>query len=314
VAENSSLKGHDKYVLPTDRVIGVKSFYSRARAYPIQVMQVHQVANDLLPDNEPVNVTYDPLAECARAFSSGTTDHTDVWDLYAVSGLSYKGQSLLYQSGYGDYDKGKWQERLDKDEDQFLYWPLAQKSLTIESPNGTASDRTIFGEVDVLQWRDWLAMYPDTTIVARQEEYKEQYKENAYGSYYQIAQLPGPVVPILGSAQLGKIGLTTKSRGIGIKGSRSSMIFIPYDSVLSNARYVGNQPGTWTAKIDGIEFQLRCRKADVGFTPATVWLLNQSDLKYDHDIEVVPMCFLYAWYSTYPKTKVLNAHGELVDP
>ncbi|MDQ3023301.1 MAG: DUF3179 domain-containing protein, partial [bacterium] len=46
VAENAKLTGREKYLVPTDRVIGVE-LNGQARAYPIQIMQVHKISNDV---------------------------------------------------------------------------------------------------------------------------------------------------------------------------------------------------------------------------------------------------------------------------
>ena len=70
----------------------------------------------------------------------------------------------------------------------------------------------------------------------------------------------------------------------------------------------------WEVEVLGARIQFNCRSADVGFTPATAWVRNQIDLTYDHELEAVPMVFLFAWYAAYPSTMILTKDGTLVQP
>ena len=76
---------------PPNPVLGV-ALGEEARAYPVHVMDYHQIVNDEI-GGRPVVVTYDPLAGVPRAFDA----RVDGKRLrFGVSGLLYNHNFLLY--------------------------------------------------------------------------------------------------------------------------------------------------------------------------------------------------------------------------
>lgn len=309
VAQNKELKGYEKYVLPTDRVVGVVNG-GFARAYPIQVMQVHQIANDAL-GNQLIVVYYDPLADTANAWvalKQGDTQQTTASEnpflRFGVSGLEYKGLSLAY-----DYD--------GESESGASLWDLA-RGLALAGPLSGASIQRGSIQCNVMQWRDWIKLHPDTSILQRDDNFKEQYKEDRYGPYYLSNKLPFPIVPVPPSARLAQFGLGLKSRGVGVEagitGSHSP-VFFPYESILANSSFDEDGLGTMSIELWGIELVFHCREADKGFTPSTAWM--ETNTKPNNMVQATPMCMLFAWFATNPETYVLERKGglyELVKP
>jgi len=309
IAQNAALTGYAKYVLPTDRVIGVLSG-GYARAYPIQVMQVHLLANDAL-GNQKIVVAYDPLADTANAWvalkqgdTQLTTASEDPFLTFGVSGLEYKGLSLSY-----DYNgEGK---------DGASLWDLgAGQALTGPQVDSRLSPVESCG---VMQWRDWLAAQPTTTIVQRDDTYKDEYKEDKYGPYYQQEKLSRPVVPQVEPATLQQLGLHNKSRGLGFTyhwEDNDADVFVPHEAVLANATYDKTGLGTWKWSLPWLDVPLtfHCRKADVGFTPSTVWVERDERIspsgEAGHWAVDLPCSLLFAWYASHPKTMLLDTAGK----
>jgi hypothetical protein len=301
-AENGELRGHDKYVLPTDRVVGVKLLGGSAWAYPIQVLQVHQVINVDF-GSETYSIAYDPYCDMVNVWSQ-TSDHNNQKFTWHNSGLSYNGQSLLFRR------MGKIVPSIRADE-ELMFLPLGHRYLT----HGFRSDDFAVGgsyyHVCVLQWRDWVELFPDSQLVKRDDMFKQEYKKDKYGPYLISEDIPPGVVPQLAGTALRKLGIHNKSRGIGFAVGEQHY-FIPHESLIAGSIFASDEVGRWDKNIDvldGGRFHAQCRAADVGFTPSTAWLVEYPDY-----IEYSPLVMFFAWYATYPDTYVVGKDGKLVKP
>jgi len=315
VAENSRLTGYAKYVLPTDRVIGVV-FHSVAVAYPIQVMQVHWVANDVV-GGQPLLVAYDPLAECVSVWNSSLGDYSGKGRnskspaaVFRVSGLAMQGRQLLYtEEPAGQAGGNLW--------DPLRGWIINGAHASQELGEGPLELTPT-----VLQWRDWVKLHPDTLIVKRDEDLRESYKEDTYGPYYQDSELPYAVTPALPLEKLRGTGVGAKTRGIGIVyygADYENKIFIPYETVIRSGTKTPDGTYAYGWAVEGFgDFTLLGRPADKGFTPATVWLTNDhKGFGGTGHYQETPECFLFAWFATHPYS-VIDVPGKepiaLTDP
>jgi hypothetical protein len=82
--------GEADYLTPTDRVVGI-SLGSQARAYPIAILNWHEIVNDEI-DGRRLAITYCPLCGTAVAFDA-TIDGSPTD--FGVSGLLYNNDVLL---------------------------------------------------------------------------------------------------------------------------------------------------------------------------------------------------------------------------
>jgi hypothetical protein len=80
----------------TDRVLGL-SFGAVARAYPVRILNWHEIVNDRIAD-QPVAVTYCPLCGSGMAFDARVGGQIT---RFGVSGLLYNGDVLLYDRRTG---------------------------------------------------------------------------------------------------------------------------------------------------------------------------------------------------------------------
>ena len=149
------------YLESTDRVFGV-SINGDARAYPLRIMNWHEMANDVV-GGVPVALAYCTLC------GSGILYDTDVdGDKYVFrsSGLLYFSNKLMYDLTTG----GLWNQ------------------FTGEPVTGSLVDsglRLNIRPVTLTTWGDWLAAHPDTLALDINTGYPRNYSsEGATGAAY----------------------------------------------------------------------------------------------------------------------------------
>ena len=162
------------YLESTDRVFGV-SINGDARAYPLRIMNWHEMANDVV-GGVPVALAYCTLC------GSGILYDTDVdGDKYVFrsSGLLYFSNKLMYDLTTG----GLW--------NQFTGVPVT--GSLVES-----GVRLNIRPVTLTTWGDWLATHPDTLALDINTGYQRNYSSEgepgaAYTEYYGSPDLWFPV-------------------------------------------------------------------------------------------------------------------------
>jgi len=155
------------FVRDRDRVLGVfrNGF---AKAYPIRIMERHEVVNDTFGD-ETIVVTYCPLCFSGMAFTV-QNEHFDL--KFGVSGLLFNSDVLLY-----DYQTGSLWSQIRS---QAISGPL--KSILI--PAIPAAHTT---------WRDWKNRYPDTQVLSTDTGFGFRYRSSPYREYERSRDLMFPV-------------------------------------------------------------------------------------------------------------------------
>ena len=169
------VEGEDAaYLESTDRVFGV-SINGDARAYPLRIMNWHEMANDVV-GGVPVALAYCTLC------GSGILYDTDVdGDKYVFrsSGLLYFSNKLMYDLTTG----GLW--------NQFTGVPVTGSLLE-------SGVRLNIRPVTLTTWGDWLASHPDTLALDINTGYQRNYSSEgdpgaAYTEYYGSPDLWFPV-------------------------------------------------------------------------------------------------------------------------
>lgn len=155
------------WVGPRDPVIGLAAG-DDARAYPVHVMERHQIVNDVV-DGKPVVVTYDPLSGAPLAFDRELGDRT----------LEFGVSGLLHNAGFLLYDR-------------------ATESLWIQF-TGEAVAGLLAGRR--LQRRrvrqellgSWAGRHPETRVLARPDPSRIDYRHSPYERYWTQNRAPFPV-------------------------------------------------------------------------------------------------------------------------
>jgi hypothetical protein len=150
-----------------DRVLGIVR-NGVAKAYPIRILDRHEVVNDEFGD-EAIVVTYCPLCFSGMAFSA---QFADIDLQFGVSGLLYNSDVLLY-----DYRTGSlWSQILSR----AISGPL--KGLAI--PAIPTAHTT---------WRDWRDRHPDTQVLSTDTGFPFNYRTSLYREYQSTGRLMFPV-------------------------------------------------------------------------------------------------------------------------
>jgi hypothetical protein len=166
-----------KYLVAEDRVIGVE-LGGAARAYPLRVMNWHEITNDTL-GGRPVAVTYSPLADACVAFDR----RIDGRELeFGVSGLLLDSNLLMYDRRPGGEGESLWSQ-------------LQARAVT--GPAAAAARTLVVLPAAVVTWREWRALHPRTTVLFPAPERRASYKRDPYGSYDGSDLLRFPVRPAI---------------------------------------------------------------------------------------------------------------------
>lgn len=169
-------KRYNKYLVPGDRVIGV-IIAGHARAYPLRVLNWHEVCNDMLGD-QPIAVTYNPLCDSAVVFDRRVAGQ----ELrFAASGLLYNSNLLMHDRQPSRSQESLWSQL------QFraVAGPAAARQATLR-----------ILPMQVVYWQDWQQEHPQTTVVAPTPQYIDRYRREPYGSYFGSQKLRYPVTPL----------------------------------------------------------------------------------------------------------------------
>ncbi len=160
------------WLKPSDRVIGVE-IDGQARAYPLRILNVHEVVNDRL-GGRAIAVTYCPLCRSGLVFSRRVGDRTLS---FGVSGKLLDANLVLYDRQTETY----WSQI----EGEAVVGPLVPTTLTLVPSTITT-------------WEDWRRGHPDTQVLSRETGIypKATYGNNPYAGYANNSQVGYGVGPV----------------------------------------------------------------------------------------------------------------------
>jgi hypothetical protein len=165
-----------KYLVPDDLVIGVE-IAGETRAYPVRVLNWHEVVNDTL-GGVPIAVTYHPLCDSAVVFDRRLDGETVE---FGVSGLLYNSNLLMYDRRSGPAGESLWSQ-------------LQARAVT--GPAARAGSTLTVLPASLLRWEHWRYRHPRTTTLRPDEHLLKRYQRNPYGSYLMSRKLRFPVEPM----------------------------------------------------------------------------------------------------------------------
>lgn len=145
------------YLDDDDLVLGLER-NGEARAYPIRILNWHEIVNDRL-GGEAVVVTFCPLCGTGMVFSGIVQgERLD----FGVSGLLYRDNLLMYDRG----TESLWSQLMG----EAVSGPLAGAQLH-RLP------------VEHRTWREWRDRYPETTVLSIRTGHRRDYEEDPYRAY-----------------------------------------------------------------------------------------------------------------------------------
>lgn len=150
-----------------DRVLGL-NLDGQARAYPIRILNWHEIVNDRF-NNRPVVVTYCPLCGTGAVFDARIADSDRS---FGVSGLLYNSDVLLY-----DRESESLWSQIGK---QAVTGPLRGQRLTMLPADHTS-------------WADWRSRHPGTLVLSTETGFRRDYSRDPYAGYGSTAAVWFPL-------------------------------------------------------------------------------------------------------------------------
>jgi hypothetical protein len=174
-------EGH--YLMPDEPVFGLV-VNGEARAYPLRIMDQHEMANDVV-GGEPVSIAYCTLCGAGIAYR-GTLPDGEVLT-FGSSGLLYRSNKLMY------------------DRATRTLWNQLTGEPVLGPMVGTGIRLEVLPLV-LTTWSDWQAEHPETLVLSYYTGFGRQYQPGIpYGAYFSQSDTMFPV------AQRSEL-LPTKSR------------------------------------------------------------------------------------------------------
>ncbi|MDQ6982454.1 MAG: DUF3179 domain-containing protein [Mariprofundus sp.] len=145
-----------------DQILGVV-IGGEARAYPIRILNWHEIVNDQI-EKQSLVMTYCPLCGSGMAFQTQ--------DKFGVSGLLYQSDVLLYDR-----------------KSESLWSQLMMQAVT----GPRAGEHLSQIAVEHTSWKTWLEHHPATTVLSRDTGYVRDYDRNPYSGYESRADTYFPI-------------------------------------------------------------------------------------------------------------------------
>jgi hypothetical protein len=203
------------FLSPEDRVLGV-SLTGIARAYPVRILNYHEVVNDAFHDTSIV-ITYCPLCGSGMAFYGSITNRRLI---FGISGLLYNSDVLLYDL-----------------QTQSL-WSQIEGAAVSGAMNGT---KLIPIPVSHTTWRDWKARHPNSQVLSTETGFRRDYRKDPYPGYASSTKTLFPV-----AARSRKYRQKALVMGLEVRGHFKAY---PFEELKRT-------PGQFTDEFQGEKFQI----------------------------------------------------------
>lgn len=209
-----------------DRVLGL-ALNGEAKAYPVSILNWHEVVNDTL-GGKAVVVTYCPLCGTGMVFDATVQGERL---RFGVSGLLYESDVLLYDR--------KTESLWSQIKREAVTGPMTGRKLTLLPAMHTT-------------WARWFAAHPGTRVLSRNTGHRRDYGRDPYRSY---AENPGQLM--FGVSRMSR-ALPPKATVIGIEAGGQAKAFAfsdleraapVQDSLAGVVFTVHYDPGSRTAHI-----------------------------------------------------------------
>lgn len=155
------------WLAPSDRVLAIV-IDSDARAYPIRILNWHEIVNDVVGDR-PVVISFCPLCGTGMAFDR----HAGVKPLtFGVSGLLYNSDVLMYDR-----------------ETESLWSQIMMKAVS-----GRMRGKSLrLLPLEHTTWMDFKTRHPNGKVLSRETGHMRDYGRSPYSDYAFSPQLYFPV-------------------------------------------------------------------------------------------------------------------------
>jgi hypothetical protein len=156
-----------RFLRDDERVLGMVRG-GVAKAYPIGILNYHEIVNDRFGD-EPVVVSYCPLCGTGMAFSAVAAGKVR---RFGVSGLLYNSDVLLY------------------DRESESLWSQIMKQAVTGPLRGS---RLVQLPLTHTTWRDWRERHPASLVLSTDTGHRRDYSRTPYAGYETSPDIYFPV-------------------------------------------------------------------------------------------------------------------------
>lgn len=251
-----------KYLVPSDRVIGVE-IAGQARAYPLRVMNWHEVINDTIAKT-PVLVTYSPFCDSPAVYRRPVNGDTLE---FGAGGLMFNSNPLLFDRRANGAGESLWSQLLGE---------------AVAGPAAAAGQGLERIPCFLMGYGDWVNEHPGTTVLSPDPRYQDLYKKN-FGNYFGSDVLRFPVTPWPPDPDLPK-----KTPVIVVRTGDGSQAYT-YEAIAGRVA----ADAVWNTDIGGVPVRFRY----YAHPPAVIAASNGSS----KPVEVI-YAFWFAWYALHPDT------------
>jgi len=220
-----AVDGADQWLEPVEPVI-LFQIGDDVRAYPIQILMWHEIANDTV-GGVPVLVTFCPLCNTAIAFER-TID----------------GQPTTF----GTTGRLRYSNLIMYDRTTESWWQQA----TGEAIAGEhAGKRLVFRPASIIAWRDFKSAYPGGKVLSRDTGFARSYGSNPYYGYDDVNNPPflyrGPETPGVLPPVARVLTIDLNGEAVAYPYDTLQMVNVVNDAVGGEDVVVFWQPGTSSA-------------------------------------------------------------------
>ena len=298
-----------EYLESHERVFGV-SINGEHRAYPLRIMNPHEMANDVL-GGEPISLAYCTLCGAGIAYH-GEFDGMET--TFGTSGFLYRSNKIMY------------------DRETFSLWNQETGQPVIGELADSGIQLNFFPTL-LTTWGEWTDEHPDTTVLALDTGVSQPGRyfpeDNPNATYYEYFNTPGTMFPVW----IRDDSLEAKDVVLGVNVGDAQKAY-PV-SVLQVERVVNDTLGETTVVVLGSEISQAAKayeRGDQEFSRVEgdastgvpmklvdkngqVWdvteeaLVNASDASQTLPRIPTHSSFWFGWYAFYPETELYEGGG-----
>lgn len=188
-----------------DLVIGYLGAKGGAWAFPVKILNLHEIVNDEL-DGTPVLISYCPLCRSAVAYDRRLDGRE----------LTFGNSSALYESDLVMFDR----------ETNSYWWQVAGEAIvgTLTGARLTTLPST------TMTWAQWLEEHPETMVLSRETGFARSYERDVFAGYRDRVNDGRFAFPVSADALDGRLAPGDEVLGLTVGG----------DSRAYSARALGN--------------------------------------------------------------------------
>ena len=188
-----------------DLVIGYLGAKGGAWAFPVKILNLHEIVNDEL-DGTPVLISYCPLCRSAIVYDRRLDGRE----------LTFGNSSALYESDLVMFDR----------ETNSYWWQVAGEAIvgTLTGARLTTLPST------TMTWAQWLEEHPETMVLSRETGFARSYERDVFAGYRDRVNDGRFAFPVSADALDGRLAPGDEVLGLTVGG----------DSRAYSARALGN--------------------------------------------------------------------------